>query len=233
MAAPESALVIMAHPDDLEDFCGGLLASWSHQGCMITSLLLTSGDKGGKDHTLNPLQITALRESEANEAAEILGITNTLFFREPDGELQATLALRKRIMAEIRRSRPEVIVAPDPTRYYVGGAYINHPDHRAAGEAILAATSPGANNLRYFPELLAQGLEPHQAKEVWLTTPTEPNVVIDITAWIELKIAAFLCHASQFTDANQVRERMLADALTVGEDGARRYTEAFRVMHIG
>lgn len=230
---PHKAMVIMAHPDDTEYFCGGALALWARAGTDITAVLVTSGDKGCKDQELDPSQVTALREQEHRNASQILQIKRTVFLREPDGEVLPTLALRRRIMIEVRRYKPDIVIIPDPTRYYFENTYINHVDHRATGEAALAALSPGANNRRYFPELLAQGFEPHGVREIWLAIPTEPNRFIDITDTLEKKIAAFLCHDSQVTDPIKVRERMIHSAATTDVNGQTHYQEAFRVMVIG
>jgi LmbE family N-acetylglucosaminyl deacetylase len=230
---PERVLVIMAHPDDTEDFCGGTVALWARAGSVITIVLVTSGGKGCKNLALSPAQVSALREQEHHAAAKLLGIDRTVLLREPDGEVLPTLALRCRLMAEVRRYKPDVVVLPDPTRYFFDSSYINHPDHRAAGEAALSAISPGANNRRYFPELLAQGLEPHQVREIWLAIPTDPNRFVDITGTLETKIAAFLCHDSQVTDSAQVRERMLRSTISIDSTGQVSHREAFRVMVIG
>jgi LmbE family N-acetylglucosaminyl deacetylase len=227
---PPKAMVIMAHPDDTEDLCGGTLALWARAGSDITAVLVTSGDKGCKDPAQNPTQISVLRECEHHAAALILGIKRTIFLREPDGELLPTLALRRRIMAEVRRYKPEIVIVPDPTRYYFDNTYINHVDHRVAGEAALSALTPAANNRHYFPELLTQGLEPHCVRETWLAIPTEPNRFIDITSTLESKIAAFLCHDSQVVDSTQVRERMVRSAASIDATGRVYYREAFRVM---
>lgn len=229
---PQRAMVIMAHPDDTEDDCGGTLAIWARAGSDITAVLVTSGDKGCKD-PLSLAQLTVLREQEHQAAAQILGIRRTVFLREPDGEVLLTLALRRRIMAKIRRYKPDIVVVSDPTRYYLNNSYINHVDHRATGEAALPAVSPGANNRSYFPELLAQGLEPHCVQEIWLAIPTEPNRFVDITGTLETKIAAFIYHDSQVTDPAQERERMTHSAASTDADGQVCYQEAFRVMVIG
>jgi LmbE family N-acetylglucosaminyl deacetylase len=229
---PEQALVVMTHPDDLEVFCCGTLALWSRLGCNITAILVTSGDKGCNDHSLSRYQIVTMREREQLASSAVLGISHTVFLREPDGELLPTLELRRRITAEIRRYKPDIVVCPDPTRYYFGDHYINHADHRAVAEATLPAATPGANNQWYSPELLEQELEPHQVKAIWLTSPTEPNRFMDISSTIETKITAFMCHASQFTDAEQVRRRILQEAEYLGEGGVVYYREGFRVMHL-
>ncbi|NLV74114.1 MAG: PIG-L family deacetylase [Chloroflexi bacterium] len=225
-------MVIMAHPDDLEYFCGGTLALLSEAGSTITSLLLTDGEKGCSDPTKTTGQIAALRRIEQQAAAEVLGIAALRYLGYPDGALLDSPDLRRAITAEVRRARPELVLLPDPTRYYFGDWYVNHPDHRGAGEAGLAAVMPAANNRWYFPELLEDGLEPHQTAELWLTTPSDPNHSVDITAVIERKIRAFLCHASQYGDAAVVSERMLREARTEDAFGIERYHEQFRVMHL-
>jgi LmbE family N-acetylglucosaminyl deacetylase len=100
-------------------------------GAEVTYLILTNGNKGSDDPSMTPEKLAAVRREEQQAAAGVLGVKRVLFFDEPDGELQPTLSLRKRIVAEIRRYQPDIIICPDPTRYFYLNTYINHADHRA------------------------------------------------------------------------------------------------------
>jgi LmbE family N-acetylglucosaminyl deacetylase len=145
-------------------------------------------------------ELIATREREQRAAADILGVHDVVFMRQPDGMLVADLALRKAIVRVVRTIKPDVVITQDPTTWYVGREYINHPDHRAAGQATLEAIFPAARNHRYFPELLEEGLEPHRVNEVYVANPREPDTWIDITAYMDVKIAALRAHVSQMGD---------------------------------
>ena len=114
--------------------------------------------------------------------------------RCPDGELEPNLELRREIVRIIRRLKPDVVVCQDPTVRWVDTQYINHPDHRAAGEATLAAVFPAARDRMNFPELLAEGLEPHKVREIYLAGAQTPDVAIDITAYMERKMESLRAH---------------------------------------
>ncbi len=223
----------MAHPDDPEFFCGGTIALWCAAGTQITYLILTNGNKGSDDPEMTPQKLAMTRREEQQAAATVLGVKEVIFFDEPDGELQPTLDLRKRVVAEIRRHKPEAIIAPDPTRYFHSNIYINHADHRAAGEVAIDAVFPAARNRMYHPELLAEGLEPHTVKEVYLASAEQPDRWVDITAAFEVKTKAILCHKSQIKDPEGTLTRVRERAAGVDEYGREVLREAFRVMKIG
>lgn len=227
----ERAMAIMAHPDDLEFFAGGTVALWTAAGTELTLVLATRGEKGG-DPGPTAAELAAVREREQRSASAVLGVARTVFLDEPDGEVAPSLELRLRLVAEIRRHRPEAVVLPDPTRYHLEG-YLNHPDHRAVGEAGCAAVSPSACNPRYHPELLAEGLLPHLAKEVWLAAAPEPNAWVDITATFAVKLAAMRCHKSQFKDMEGLEAHLAAYSEGRDEAGRSVHREGFRRVRIG
>ena len=230
MALTKRVLVIMAHPDDPEFFCGGTIALWTRQGIEVSYLILTRGDKGSDDPSMTPERLAAVRQEEQRAAARILGVNSVVFLDEPDGELQPTLALRQRVVREIRYRRPDVVVCQDPSAYYFGNTYINHPDHRAAGQVALEALFPAARNRMYHPELLAEGLLPHPVHEVYLTGTTQPDRWVDISDLIDLKVQAICAHASQLSDPEGVIERARQRARDVDQYGRTVYREAFRCL---
>lgn len=228
----ERVLVVMAHPDDPEFSCGGTIARWVKEGKYVGYLLLTSGDKGSDDPTMTRERLIEIREAEQRAAAAVLGVQEVHFLRYPDGELFPTLELRRDIAYHIRRFRPDIVVCQDPTAYYFGDYYINHPDHRAAGEATLAAVFPLARDWLNFPEHLAEGLYPHKVRDVYITTTPNPTTWVDITDFIELKLQAVLQHKSQIKDPQSLVERWKERLRAVDDDGKVVYREGFRVMHL-
>jgi LmbE family N-acetylglucosaminyl deacetylase len=139
---PQSILVILAHPDDPEFFCGATIARWTAAGHQVSYCLLTCGDKGSKDRNISPEALCQLRHAEQLAAAAVLGVARVRFLDYPDGYLVPDLTLRRDIARVIRQERPDVVVACDPTNLYIRDVYINHPDHRAAGQAVLDAVYP-------------------------------------------------------------------------------------------
>ena len=227
---PKRVMVIVAHPDDPEFSSGGTIALWAREGAEIVYLILTNGNKGSDDPAMTPEQLARLREEEQRSAAGVLGVKTIIFLGEPDGELQPTLQLRQRVVAEIRRYRPQVVICPDPSTYYFGSAYVNHPDHRIAGQLALEAIFPAARNRMYHPELLDEGLLPHTVQEIYLTGAAQPDRWVDISDVIDLKIRAIQSHASQLADPAGVVERVRQRAEAVDEYGRKVYREAFRYL---
>jgi len=162
-----------------------------------------------------------------------LGVKEVVFFDENDGELISTLEIRKKVVQEIRRVQPDAVIAPDPTRYFYANTYINHPDHRAAGEIALGALFPAAGNRMYHPELLTQGLEPHPVPHIFLAGTTEPNLWVDISDVFDLKMEAVLRHQSQIKDPEDLQARWRQRSKATDEYGRKVYREGYRHMIIG
>jgi len=221
-------LVVLAHPDDPEFFCGGTLAMWAQQGSRISYCLLTRGDKGD-DNGSDPSGLAAIREVEQRAAAQVLGVNEVAFLNYPDGYLVPDLDLRREVVRAIRRVRPSVVVTCDPTNFFPNDRYINHPDHRAAGQVTLDAVFPAAGSRMFFPELLAEGLEPHKVSQVYVAMPQTPNTVIDVTESFERKVEALCQHASQIGDADALRIRLKDRMLDPSSSPELpRYVERFR-----
>ncbi len=227
---PESAMSIVAHPDDIEFSCAGTLARWAKAGARISYVLCTSGDVGIDEPGMTRARATEIREAETREAARIIGASEVIFLREPDGLLQATLELRKRLVREIRRFRPEVVMTGDPTIVWAGSDYINHPDHRAAALAALDATFPAAGQPNLFEELALEGFTAHKPRKVYVNTwGDDAEVYVNIDETIDLKIAALRAHKSQMKDwdpENSIREW----AAGRGKGKEMAYAEGYRVV---
>jgi LmbE family N-acetylglucosaminyl deacetylase len=122
------------------------------------------------------------------------------FLGHPDGWLVASVELRLEIARAIRRVRPDTVLTCDP-RFFYSPRYINHPDHRAAAEATLAAIMPIANTRLAALELLEEELEPHDVGAVYLAAPDRATLWMPLEeAAFERKIAAMRAHTSQIGD---------------------------------
>jgi LmbE family N-acetylglucosaminyl deacetylase len=232
-SGPKKIAVVVAHPDDAEFICAGTIARWVDEGHEVVYVLLTSGDKGSADPEMTPQKLAATREAEQREAARILGARDVIFMRYPDGELEPNLELRREIVRIIRRLKPDVVVCQDPTVRWVDTQYINHPDHRAAGEATLAAVFPAARDRMNFPELLAEGLEPHKVREIYLAGAQSSDVAIDITAYLERKLESLRAHVSQIGDWDpEPMVREWAQETAQQHPGSGDYVESFKYFKL-
>ena len=230
-------MVIVAHPDDADFMAAGTLAKWARQGSEIAYVLCTSGDKGSSDPDVRPADLASTREREQTAAAAVVGSNDVVFLRYPDGELQNTLELRRDLVREIRRFRPDVLLCQDPTNRFSDG-YVNHPDHRAAGDAALDAVYPSARDYHAYPDLIAEGFMPHKTLEVYLGgAATNSTVWVDVSDTIDVKVAALREHASQVgaddperlaTLESRIKER----AADLGAPHALPYAEGFRYIHL-
>lgn len=226
---PESAMAIVAHPDDIEFSCAGTLARWAHKGTRVSYVICTSGEVGIAKAGMSRAKAAEIREDEQRQAAEIAGASEVIFLREPDGMLQATIELRKRLVREIRRFRPEVVICGDPTIVWAGDTYINHPDHRAAATAALDAIFPAAGQPNLFEELTDEGISAHKPRKVYVTGWDQSDLFVNITETIDVKVAALSAHKSQIKDwdpENRIKEW----AALRGKGKEMPYAEGFRVI---
>jgi LmbE family N-acetylglucosaminyl deacetylase len=231
---PQKILVILAHPDDPEFFCGGTIARWTNAGHKVSYCLLTCGDKGTKDRSLTPDVLCKLRQDEQRTAAAVIGVHNIRFLDYPDGYLVPDLGLRREITRVIRQEQPDVLVTCDPTNLYVRDTYLNHPDHRAAGQATLDAVFPAARDHLNFVELWRDELlEPHIVREVWISLARDPNVSVDITEFWELKLHALNEHKSQIGDQVELEERMRSRHTPDSTPENPRFEEFFKRLVLG
>src|SRR5207248_8116887 len=134
-------LVIMAHPDDAEFICGGTIARLAADGCDISYVLVTSGNRGSHEADMTMERLAKIREEEQRHAADTLGVREVTFLGHNDGEVEFTLALRGELVHAIRRAQPDVLFTFDPWR-----PYEIHPDHRNVGlcalDALASARTP-------------------------------------------------------------------------------------------
>lgn len=227
---PDRALAIYAHPDDADVSCGGTLARWAAAGASVEVVVCTAGDKGSMDPDDDPAALSKRRAEEVAAAATSLGLTGYELLGHPDGEVENDLTLRSQLVASVRRVRPEIVIAPDPTALFFGTAYVNHRDHRVVGSAALDAVAPAAASPHYFPESGAA----HRVSEVWLSGSLEPDSWVDIGAYVDTKTAALACHETQLGDAAEwLRSVVSQRAEDAGRQAGVRHAEGFRRLVLG
>jgi len=234
-----SVLVVMAHPDDAEFMAGGLIAKWSQEGKEINYVLSTAGDKGSSDPKMTQSQLAEIRRAEQREACNRFGAKELVFLGYEDGVLQNTLGLRRDIVREIRRFKPDIVLCQDPTARWTPNGTINHPDHRATGDAAVDAVFPSARDRMVFPELLCEGFEAHKVKEIYMAYTITPDVWVDVEGSMDLKIHALRAHVSQVGTGPRpdrpgwvledvVRER----AAAIGEPQGLKYAESYKYIRL-
>lgn len=229
-ASNKRILVILAHPDDPEFFCGATLARWTREGHEIQYCLITNGNKGSNDPTVTPESLAKLRKKEQEKAAAIIGVKRIHDLGYDDGTLVPNLEVRKDVIRVIRKVKPDIVVSCDPTNFFPNEGYINHPDHRAAGQIAIDAVFPAAGNGMFFPELITdEDLQPHSVDEVWLSLTGQPNITLDITNFFEIKLNALHEHKSQIGDPETFDIRMRKTRQTKDStEESPRYEESFR-----
>ena len=192
------ALCIVAHPDDIEFYCGGTVLKMTRRGVLVDFVLATSADKGSHDSRVAREELATTREEEQAAAAYVLGVKRVNFLRHPDAELTENLDLRRELVREIRATKPDVLLTFDPF-----GGYRYHPDHRVVGRVAVDAAWPCARDPLTYPEEGA----PHETAEAWCFAGEHPNLEIDVGDVIEEKIEARLAHTSQTRYPPALRKR--------------------------
>lgn len=225
MYVPPTALFIFAHPDDIEFGCSGTAAKWAQAGSRVIYVIITDGNVGSHDDDMTAERLAELRRAEQIAAGKVTG-AECIFLGYQDGFLQPTLELRKDLVRLIRQYKPEAVVCGDPTNFFPRDDYINHPDHRAAGQAALDAVFPACEMTLLYPDLAAEGLVGHKVNFVYVNFAHKANYYVDITETMETKIAALLEHKSQLGDWDP-REMIQQWAAETGSKVGFKYAEAY------
>lgn len=227
------ALVVSAHPDDIEFACAGTVASWVDAGADVTYCIVTDGSTGTQDRSLIGGGLSTLRKEESQRAADVVGAKGIVWLGYRDGYVEYSLDLRRDIARVFRDVRPHryLVMDPSPT---VAGWFVNHPDHRAIGQAsmdviLTAGTTPG-----HFPELLDEGFEPWRGlRELWIMGPGARPHLVDISAQIDRKIAALRCHASQIGDPDSTEAFVRQFTAEQGKPYGFAHAESFELINRG
>ena len=230
------AMIVVAHADDAEFGCSGTVARWCAEGVEVVYVLCTDGSKGSSDPKMTSKRLAQIRRKEQLAAGKVLGLKEVVFLDHPDSYLQPTLELRRGITREIRRHKPDALICQYPMRNLDNGDWrIGHPDHIAAGEAALAAVFPTARDRLTFPELLKEGFEPHNVKDVLIFGHPHPDHWIDVSKYMDTAVSALSQHKSQLKgrSRSQIGKRLKdwrANAAH-GHEGMT-YAEAFKHFHM-
>jgi len=214
-------LAIAAHPDDVEQTCGGTLIKMAEKGYRTGVLDLTAGDMGTRG---TPDE----RVAEAGEAAKIMRVSHRENLHFPDARLENTISARMTLAVKIRETRPRVVILP----YWQG----RHPDHyRAAELGYEACFLAGLKKLDEYSE-------PHRPYKVLYSSiyaNVTPSFVVDISGQFDRRMAALLSYRSQyggdseggdlFPEEQEIRERLGAVARFYGNLVGVRYGEPFVV----
>ena len=229
----ERALVVVAHPDDVDFGAGGTIATWTDEGIAVTYCIATDGDAGGFDPAVPRDQIGGIRQAEQRAAAKEVGVEDVVFLGYPDGQLTPSFDLRRDISRVIRQVRPQRLLMQSPEINWerIGAS---HPDHRAAGEAALCAVYPDARNPFTHLELAAEGLDAWSVSETWvMAVGAGADRFVDVTDVFDRKVAALRRHESQTSHMEDL-EGMLR--MWLGRNAAAagfpdgRLAEGFRVV---
>ncbi|WP_448620024.1 PIG-L deacetylase family protein [Geodermatophilus sp. URMC 65] len=221
----QRALVVAAHPDDIEYGLAAAVAVWTAAGKEVHYLLATRGEAGMAG--LPPAEAGPVREEEERRSAAVVGVSEVEFLDHRDGVLVAGPELRRDLAAAIRRHRPEMVV----TGYFgatwtppgVSPAYVNSSDHRALGQSVLDAVADAANEW-IFPDL---DEEPWRGVTyIAVSELLDPPHEVDVADQVE-KAVASLCEHRRYLELlsdQPVEEqaRQIVDMGTMTEDERRR-----------
>lgn len=223
-------LAFYAHPDDADVSCGATLALWASRGAKVVVVICAKGEKGTVDASVSPNELEIVRKLEVSEAQKILGITDIIELSIPDGEIVNSLVLRSQLVGFIRDFKPSTVLCPDPTAVFFGSEYFNHRDHRELGWAVLDSVSPASALPHYFP---GQG-NTHQVSTVLMSGSLDPDVYVDISETISLKLDAVLSHKTQIGERGDLmREIIVGRSQETGRSIGVDAAEAFRILKLG
>jgi LmbE family N-acetylglucosaminyl deacetylase len=211
----------------------GTIAKWAKKGAVITYLVCTDGSKGSDDPKMTVKKLSLIRRKEQLTAAKILGVKDVIFLRHVDGELVVNKKLKEDISKVIRQKKPDVVMTLDPTFLYsTKRGFVNHSDHRAAGQAAIDAVFPLARDRLNFPHHEKQGLASHKVKTLLLVAMEDPTHCEDITSTFEAKLKTLKAHASQVTPDAVFEKRVRERSRIIGKKAGFRYAEGFKRIEL-
>ncbi|MDG0867878.1 PIG-L family deacetylase [Candidatus Lucifugimonas marina] len=222
-------MVVTPHPDDSESSSGGTIAKWCAEGKKVVLVVCTNGDKGTSDRSVKPEDLAATREAETLAAAEAYGLSEVVFLRLPDQQLEDNDEFREKLVRQIRIHKPRLLLTHEPNL-----PYIRHRDHAMTGRVALDAVFPYARDHVAYPEHLGEGIEPHKVEEVWLFRPQEPNIHVDVTDYFETRQNALHSHVSQVGERSDERdERSRKRLAETGKKYGAELAEQFHRITLG
>ena len=226
-------MFVFAHPDDAEIYCGGLIARLAGDGKQVKLIKMTTGNKGSRGEIISEANLAKTRESEDGEALKVLGLkdSDSLNLNLGDGEIETNLETIGKVVKEIRKFKPDLIVTHNPEKTLIrdleGGYYVNHRDHRHTAEVTIDAAYPYSRDLLFYPEHIKDGLSGHSCSEFLFVDSWghQDSIYIDITDFAETRTKAIACHKSQYSTENSQGS---TDFFAPAVDGRRH--EQFRYV---
>ncbi|MCS7026241.1 MAG: bacillithiol biosynthesis deacetylase BshB1 [Bryobacteraceae bacterium] len=222
---PLDILAMAAHPDDVEQTCGGTLLKMAEQGYRTGILDFTAGELGSRG-------TPELRLAEAQRAAKILGVAWRGNLRFPDARLENSLPARMTLVGELRRLRPRVVIIP----YWEA----RHPDHYRAGE--LAYESCFLAGLSKLDEGESVPHRPLKVIYSSMYAAVTPSFVVDISRQFDRRMEALLAYQSQYGEQTageslfpgqaEIRDRLASIARYFGNLIGAKYGEPFVVKEM-
>ena len=224
-------LAVGAHPDDIDFSASGTIAEFIIKGAEVYYLICTNGNKGSEDPKMTHKRLAKVRKAEQIAASKILGVKKVFFLNYEDGELENSIDLKEKIAKIIRQVKPDIVFTIDPTMIYSQKrGFINHPDHRACGQATLDAVYPLARDRLSFLHHEKDGLAPHKVKELYLVNFDERDTFFNITKTINLKLRTLRAHKSQISEESL--ERIKKWARETGRKRGIKFAEGFKKLKI-
>lgn len=233
LKTPQRVLAVFAHPDDMDFSSSGTIAKWASKGADVTYLVCTDGSKGSEDPKMSQRKLAAVRKKEQLEAARMLGVADVIFLNHPDGELVVDMKLKEAISKVIRQKRPDVVLTLDPTFLYsTKRGFVNHSDHRAAGQAAIDAVFPLARDRLNFSHHEKQGLAPHKTNTLMLVSFEGAEHFEDITKTMQKKLEVLKAHKSQVPSTAEFEKRIKDRARKLGQKAGFKYAEGFKLIRL-
>jgi LmbE family N-acetylglucosaminyl deacetylase len=227
----QTALAIVAHPDDMEYGAAAAVARWTSQGKKVVYTLVTSGEAGIDG--MSPDEAAPLRQREQRASAAIVGVDTVEFLGGADGTLEYGLPMRRDLAAAIRRHRPDIVITTN-FRESFGPGMLNMADHIAVGRAVVDAVRDAANRW-VFRDLAEEGLDPWGGVRAVLAagSPLATHAV-DVTDHFQLGIESLKAHEAYLAGLGQEmdpEEFLEAIARMTGARIGCRYAVSFEVLN--
>ncbi len=232
MGETKRALIVGAHPDDIEFGAAGTIALWTDEGWDVRYVIATRGERGVQDARADLAAVGRLREEESRKAAAICGVTIVTFLAYSDAQVAYGPDLLRDLARQFRLHRPHRLVSLDPD-VVVSKRWLNHPDHRAVAAATLDTVLTGGTTGAIFPELeIDEGLPPWRGlQDIWIMSAGESETAVDVATSIERKIAALEAHPSQIGEWDVASDIRKWHSET-GTAHGLAYAETFRVISL-
>jgi bacillithiol biosynthesis deacetylase BshB1 len=214
-------LAIAAHPDDVEQTCGGTLLRMAEAGYRTGIIDLTAGDMGTRGSP-------EIRVSESVDAGKILQVSHRENLHFPDARLENSMAGRMTLAQRLRELRPRTVILP----YWEG----RHPDHYRTSEiGYEACFLAGLRKIDQYTE-------PHRPFKIIyssLYANVIPSFVVDVSRQFDKRMESLLAYRSQygqtdegstlFPDEPEIRDRLSTTARFYGNLIGVKYGEPYIV----